>query len=219
MSKVIKVYKVKDLSSGLYMAAGGGFTKTGKTWNNLGHLKSSLSGQGFYQKVSPYSSNHGKLNIGDYCHDLPNPDLVIIEIVVQETIGNTIVLTDFVSRQRRLLDLREKYGHSFADLVERIEKDDQASVWQWTLVLPHSHVAEHRKEEDELLGLLKGLKIKQNADYRKAASDNRGVAIAFKNKNHAARIKLAFSNPTRLVGIDIKDFVETNLDEAEDSHV
>lgn len=46
MKDKIKFYKVKDITTGLYSCGGVEpiFNKRGKTWNNIGHIKSHLIG-------------------------------------------------------------------------------------------------------------------------------------------------------------------------------
>ena len=46
MKDQIKFYKIKDITTGLYSCGGlqPVFNKRGKTWNNIGHVKSHLIG-------------------------------------------------------------------------------------------------------------------------------------------------------------------------------
>ena len=199
---VVKVYKVKDLETGLFRTAGGGWSRTGKTWNNFGHLKSSIAGEGYYGT----SSNNNR--------ELPDPDIVIIEIIVQESEGNTTPLCDLITRERRMIQMAKKYGDSFKDLVRRIEDQGQSEQFQWVLAAKGKWDNTRRAivgDFEELLGLVKAFKLKQNVDYKKASTFSEGGAIAFASKQDAMRVRLAMKG--RVTGIDIKNYVETNLDE------
>jgi len=194
MSDEIKVYKVKDQTSGLYRTAGGGWSKTGKTWNNLGHLKNSLG-------TASWSRNSDKT--------LPDRDVVIIEIIVKETVGNTTVLADFIEKERRFNDLADKYGSSFSDLIKRIEKDDQQDAWSWLLLVPFKHNKSAAWEESFMMQL-RDSKLKMNKDYRKA--NTRGLAVAFKDRKAAMLFRLALPTDVPIVSLDIQNFVETDVD-------
>lgn len=196
MGNVVKLYKVKDQSTGLYRKPGGGWSKTGKTWNNIGHLKSSLHAEGLMREGCV----------------LPDRDIIIIEIVVQETIGNTIVLADMIEKFNRFAGLNKKYGTSFSTLVDRIEKDGQQDIWTWCLIIPYT-LGKSAAWEETTLKLLKSLKLKQNTDFRKSSAS--GLALAFKTKEAAMRVRLAIPSDIKVIGLDIKDFVESNIDESE----
>lgn len=197
MPGVVKVYRVKNNRTGLYRTGGGGWSRTGKTWNSMAHLKASISGDGWYYDRSE------KFN------QLPSDDIVIIEIVVQETIGNTMTLSGLVENQRRLMELKKQYGESFSKLVERIETDGQQDDWQWALVIPLKY-GKSKAWEDELVAALKTQKLKMNTDYRK--SNVQGMAVAFKDRRAAMLTRLALSSETEVISLDIKNFVETHLD-------
>ena len=199
---VIKVYKVKDLDTGMFRTAGGGWSRTGKTWSNLGRLKNSISGEGYYG----YSNSNNK--------DLPEPNIVIMEIIVQETEGNISPLSDLITRERRMIQLDKKYGDSFKNLVRRIEDQGQSEQFQWVLAAKGKWDRIRRAttgDFEELMTLIKQFKLKQNVDYKKASSFNTGGAVAFARKQDAMRVRLAMKG--QAAGIDIKNYVETNLDE------
>jgi len=67
------------------------------------------------------------------------------------------------------------------------------------------------------LAEIKNLKLKMGTDYRKANS--RGLALAFKSKQHAMQMRLRLDSDIKVVSLDIKNFVETNLDEEQSSVV
>lgn len=191
MGDVVKVYKVKNLKTGEYRTAGGGFSKTGKTWNNLGHLKSSLSNEGWHNT---------RRNLAP-----PSRDIVIIEIIVQETEGNTTVLADFIETQKRYRKLADKYGDSFSDLVQRIEKDGQQETWAWCLLIPLVY-GKSADWEKSFLAELKKRKLKMGSDYRKA--NTKGLAVAFKSKEDAMMVRLTLPTDVQVISLDIQNFVE-----------
>jgi hypothetical protein len=197
MPGVVKVYRVKNNRTGLYRTGGGGWSATGKTWNSMAHLKASISGDGWYNSST------------EKFKQLPSDDIVIIEIVVQETIGNTMTMSGLVENQRRLLELKKEYGECFSKLVERIEKDGQQDEWQWALVIPLKY-GKSKVWEDELIEKLKVQKLKMNTDYRKSAVH--GLAVAFKDRRAAMLTRLALSSDVQVISLDLKNFVETHLD-------
>lgn len=205
MGKVVKVYKVKDLETGLYRTAGGGWSSTGKTWNNLGHLKSSLTNEGYYNPSKK---------------EAPGPEEVIIEIIVQETEGNTIPVRDLIMRERKMIELEKKYGGPFKDLVRRIEDQGLNDQFQWVLTAKGKWNRARQAIEgdfEELFKIIKSFKLKQHIDYKKASTYNEGGAVAFSKKSDAMKVRLAMQG--KVQGIDIKNYIETNLDEDADSSV
>lgn len=204
MGGVVKVYKVKDTATGLYRTAGGGWSKTGKTWNNLGHLKSSIASDGYYRRSGGHRWDPVEIPKGEYLQDLPDPNWVIIEIIVEEREGNTRPMTELVEEQRRFMDLESKYGKSFADLCERIEKDGSRDTWVWCLLIPFAFGSADK--ENLLLEELKKRKLKLNKDFRKANSQ--GMAIAFKSKQEAMMVRLSLPTDVSVVSLDIQNFVE-----------
>jgi hypothetical protein len=194
----MKVFKVKNLKTGEFRTAGGGWSKFGKTWNNLGHLKASLATTWWYREDSEEAIKARK-------------NYAIIEIVIVESEDNVTPMDDFVDKLKRAAKLREQYGRSFTDLVERIEKDGQSKDWQWVLIIPQNN--RHPEYRQEMLDYIKSQKLKLGKDVRKADADQGGIAVAFKEKKHAMAIKLAMETESGLVGIDIQTFMETNLDE------
>lgn len=213
MGKVVKVYKVKDTETGLYRTAGGGWSKTGKTWNNLGHLKASISSEGYFRKSS--GERWDRKPKGEYMQDLPNPNWMIIEIIVEEREGNTRSMIELVEEIRRKDELAEKYGKSFADLVTRIEGDGSRDEWGWCLLIPFSFAKRQVSEAGEaaMKNEIKKRKLKQHKDYRLASSFNNGMAVAFKSKTDAAVIRLSLPTDVEVVSLDIKNFVEEVIDE------
>lgn len=201
------IYKVKDLSTGLYMGRGGGWDKKGKTWESIGQLKLTLGNAGWW------SNSNANLNE----LDLPSPDMKIIEIIIVESEDKMVDLIDLVERQRRYIKLGFRYGQAFRDLVERIEAQGQNDQFQWVMVCDASYdwrKKEHTGDIVELLDICKKMKLKQNKDYKKATSYNeRQAAVAFASKMVAMQVRLAMKGKVK--GIDVKDFVETNLDEAD----
>lgn len=202
------VYKVKDLETGLYMGKGGSWDRKGKTWESIGKLKLTLNQAGYWSNSTHYPGrNESKL---------PGPEVKIIEIQIVETEDNMTDLDDLIIKQRRYIQLEQKYGESFRDLVERIEAQGQNDQFQWVMIVQAGynwHTKEYTGDILELLGIIKSMKLKQNKDYKKASNYGTGkAAIAFASKEVAMRVRLMMSASVQ--GIDIKEFVETNLDAA-----
>lgn len=203
----ITVYKVKDEDTGLYMSRGGGWDKKGKAWESLGKLKLALQSAGYY------STGSYRKEIND--EPLPSSSIKIIEIVIEESEGNISLLADLVDRERRYAKLGLEFGDSFKELVTRIEAQGQNHQFQWVLVTNSKWNWMDREESGgkaEALEVIKALKLKQNKDYKMASNSGRDCAIAFASKAHAMQVRLTMKNKVK--GIDIKEFVETNLDEA-----
>jgi hypothetical protein len=201
-----KVYKVLNTETGLYRTAGGGFNKRGKTWESLGLLRNSLNSQG-------YTREYGE----EWIAPLPDDNVQIVEIIVEETPGNTRSLREFIEQERRFKLLAQKYGDGFRGLVEKIEKDGQQDDWQWVLLIPYTRVfgefAGMLQEVDQVLEIIKDLKLKLNKDYRKSGRSG-GMAVAFRDKRLAMQVRLRASCPS-MISMDIKNFVEANLDTEE----
>lgn len=202
------VYKVKDLNTGLYMGKGGHWDKKGKTWESIGQLKLTLGNAGWWSKSNPKLNNS----------DLPDPDVKIIEIKIIESEDNMTNLHELVSRQRRYIALEEKFGTSFRDLVERIEAQGQENQFQWVMIVQSSYDYNnkvHKGDIVEMLDLIKSMKLKHNKDFKKASSYFHGqAAIAFASKMVAMQIRLAMKASVQ--SVDIKNFIETNLDDSEE---
>jgi hypothetical protein len=47
----MKVYKLRDRNSGLFLGANGAFSPRGKTWSNLGHVKNAFNCRKFLEPV------------------------------------------------------------------------------------------------------------------------------------------------------------------------
>jgi hypothetical protein len=206
------VFKVKNLDTGKYMGKSGRWDNKGKTWETIGQLKLTLGNAGYWSNNPSYSGrNDGKL---------PGPRVKIIEVQIVESEDNMSDLDDVILRQRRYITMGLKYGESFRNLVERIESQGQNDQFQWVLVCQAGYdwqAKEPTGDIVEMFDLIKSMKLKQNKDYKKSTtySDSNG-AIAFASKSIAMQIRLAMSG--RVTSIDIKDYVETNLDEgAEDA--
>jgi len=206
------VYKVKNLKTGLFMTKGCGWDKKGKTWESLGKLKLTLNMSGYYRTDDHYQHPNAKASFG--------PDVKIIAIKIVETEDNMSDMDEFLEKQRRYVDLGKKYGRPFQDLVERIEAQGQNNQFQWVLVAKsswdYSHQA-HTGDFAEMLEIIKSLKLKQNKDYKKASTYNEGGVVAFASKQVAMTVRLSLQG--RCQGIDIKQYVETNLDDEDGSSV
>lgn len=203
------VYKVKDLDSDLYMGKGGNWEKKGKTWESIGQLKLTLNNAGYWSSNPSYPGrNEG---------ELPGPNVKIIEIVIQETEDNMSNLDDLIIKQRRYIALGQRFGSAFRDLVERIEAQGQNNQFQWVMVCDCRYDWQNKEYTGDIMELLeicKRMKLKQNKDFKKASAYNeRQAAVAFASKGVAMQVRLAMQG--KLTSIDIKDYVETNLDEAE----
>lgn len=206
MANEIKVYKVRDKSTGEYRTAGGGWSRTGKTWNNLGHLKSSIAAEGWY-------------NMHALVNQLPSNDIEIVEVIIREDVGTTSPMRDLVIAERKKRALSKKFGGDFATLIERIELAGQNNDFQWVLIVSGSYDWKTRKPTGdivELYDLLKRMKLKQNKDYKKASSGG-GGAFAFASKQVAMMARLQLKG--KVQSIDIVKYVETDLDEEASSSV
>lgn len=60
MKDSIRFYKIRDINTGLFSNGGlvPSFSKKGKTWNNIGHVKASLVG---YSKHTAFVPGKGKV--------------------------------------------------------------------------------------------------------------------------------------------------------------
>ena len=205
MSDVIKVYKIKDIETGLFKCANGSWSKTGKTWNSLGNLKNSLH---HYQDTD--------YKTGDYRLDLPEPNLVIIEIEVVQTESNSKTVQEFVLEERRKARLAKDYGSSLVNLIERIEDQGLRDKFKWVLYGGNGYNYTTRENEttfSDMMDECRRLGLKANRDFKKASRDREGGAIAFVNKTHAMQVRLGISG--KVSSFDINQLIETNLDEAE----
>lgn len=201
------VYKVKNLATGEYMGKSGRWDNKGKTWESIGQLKLTMAQAGWWSN-SRMETNEG---------ELPSPNMKIIEIVIVETEDNMTDLSLLVERQRRYIKLGSRYGQAFRDLVERIEAQGQNQQFQWVIVCDAGYdwqTKQHTGDIVELLDICKRMKLKQNKDFKKASAYNeRQAAVAFASKSIAMQVRLSMLG--KIHSIDIKDFVETNLDEVE----
>lgn len=203
------VYKVKNTKTGQFMDKSGWFNKYGKTWDTLGKLKLTLQQAGYY------SSSEYRKEVND--HPLPKDELQIITIKIVESEGNMSPLADLVARERRFAKLALEKGEIFSTLVKRIEDQGQTEQFQWVLVTDHKWNWKTRESEGgltDILEIVKKLKYKQNKDYKKASAYNQGACIAFATKQQAMTVRLMFNG--QCTGIDIKDFVEIDIDDKED---
>jgi hypothetical protein len=200
---VVTVYKVKDLETGLFLNKSCGWDKKGKTWESLGKLKLTLGNNGYFS-----DRHNGERLFGD--------DVKIISIKIVETEDNTSDIDDFIEKHRRYQALGKKFGRSFQDLVERIEAQGQNEQFQWVLAAEGSWDWTNKVPTGdfaELLQICKDLKLKQNKDFKRASNYGEGGCVAFASKQVAMTVRLSMRG--RCKGIDIKEFVETNLDETE----
>lgn len=195
------VYKVRNTKTGEFRTAGGGYSKTGKTWDNLGHLKSSLSSDGWY--------THRK-------NDVPGDEFEIVSVVVRCDEGNTRPLKDLIQRERKKRELSAAFGHNFATLVERIEDKNQNNDFQWVLIIKSHFMSQALADAAEILAVIKRLKLRQNIDYKKSVSGHSG-AFAFSTKQIAMMVRLNIKAEVR--GVDIVQYVETDLDAGDSTHV
>lgn len=203
------VYKVKNLKTGLYMGKGGSWDGKGKTWESIGKLKLTLNQAGYWSNSAHYPGRHED--------KLPGPSVKIIEIQIVETEDTMRDLDELIIKQRRYIELERKHGEAFRDLVERIEAQGQNDQFQWVMIVDAGYDWQnkvHTGDYAEMLTIMKSLKLKQNKDFKKASHYNsRQAAVAFASKITAMQVRLSLKASVQ--GIDIKDFVETNLDESE----
>lgn len=205
MADAVKVYKVRNKATGEFRSAGGSFNKTGKTWNNLGHLKSSIAAEGWYRD-------------GDT--ELPDDNIEIVEVVVRYDEGNVRPMKELIIAERRKRHLAKKFGSEFAALIERIEEAGQNNDFQWVLIVDgHYNWQTSQQTGDivEMLEIIKRFKLKHNRDYKKSTTYNNGGAFAFASKQVAMMARLQIKGNVQ--SVDIVKYVETNLDEEDSSSV
>lgn len=201
---VTTIYKVKDLDTGLFMNKRGSWDKKGATWESLGKLKLTLGNHGCF---------HEDHEVGD---DIYGAKVKILEIQIIEDEDNMSLLDDFIDKHRRYQALGKKIGRPFQDLVERIEAQGQNEQFQWVLAAEGSWDWQNKVPTGdfaELLDICKSMRLKQNKDYKRASASGEGGCVAFASKQVAMTVRLTMRGKCR--GIDIKEFVETNLDEAD----
>lgn len=197
---VDKVWKIRN-KDGLWSNGGSvpSFSKRGKVWNNLGHLKNHLN------SMNPrrYDSATGTYY---YPNKLPPEDWEIVEIIVNYDESNKSSARELMLAQQRKADLERKHGPCFSELVTRIEAKNEQAQYQWVLV-----IGERGKYEiqTEFADLIKHHKLKMNVDYKRVTKDAIS-AYAFKYKTDAMAMRLAFRGNVK--GIDIQQYVETDLD-------
>lgn len=195
---VTKVYKIRN-GKGLWSSGGSypSFSKRGKTWDSLGHLKNHLS-------------NYTASRYGYSGNQVPD-DWEIVEVQIKYDECSRIKAKDAVAQMQRKAELAKKYGMPFANLVERIEAKNEQDIYQWVLIVGDNNRWSREKEYlDKFKALIKANKLKQHTDYKLAYENDYGV-FAFKDKAHAAMLRLAYDGP--LVSVDIKNYIETNLDD------
>jgi hypothetical protein len=205
MDKTI-VYKVKNLKTGRFLTKSCCWHKSGATWDSIGKIKATLGNMGYW------SGWNSETNFDE--------DVKIIEIEVVHHEGNTSNLSELVERERRYRALGKEYGSNFQTLVERIEAQGQNEQFQWVLVAKSTYDYDndcHVGPFAEMLEAIKELKLKQNKDFKKASSYYSGGCVAFSSKSTAMAVRLRMSG--QCTSIDIKKYVETNLDEDDDPNV
>lgn len=191
------------------MSKRGGWDKKGSTWESLGKLKLTMGNMGWWSNTNAAWNET----------ELPNANHKIIEIVIKETEDTMTDLQDMVVRQRRYIALGKRFGQAFRELVERIEAQNMAEQFQWVMVVDAGYDWNTRQQTGDIVSLLetcKLMKLKQNKDFKKASAFNeRQAAVAFADKNVAMRVRLSMHG--KVFGINIKDYVETDLDTKDDS--
>lgn len=193
-----KVWKIRN-KDGLWSNGGSSptFSKTGKTWSNIGHVKSHLSSFDY--------RTYNRDGTPAY-RDLPPEDWEIVEIEVRYDESSKTNVRDLVKSQRRRRELERQFGSHFSSLVGTLEDKNLQNEFQWVLIVGQPYRSE---QLDLFTKLIKDHKLKLNSDYKKSVSNSVG-SFAFKSKLDAMKLRLAF--PHEVKSVDITQYVETNLD-------
>lgn len=198
------VYRIRN-GKGLWSNGGSTptFSSRGKAWVSLGALKShirQLAEHGYHEKGDP-NEPWRKVT-----KTLP-ADWEIVEFVVVES--NTDLIkpaNDVVEQMKRRETLVHHHGEAFANLVDRLEAKDLTETFRWCICHKDDWYA---PKQEELQDYLKSKKLKRGTDIHVATAGN-STAIAFKDKSQAMLLRLG--SPLKLSSVDIKEFVETELD-------
>lgn len=98
---VLTVYKVRDPQTGLYQCAGSKedgsavWSKTGKTWNTRGHLKSHFTMM--REQAGSYHRQSRETGYGRNGYKDPiDPKWLIVELTVSTTLADTKTAKDFL---------------------------------------------------------------------------------------------------------------------------
>jgi hypothetical protein len=173
------VYKIQR-SDGLYSRGSGNglakivrFDKKGKVWNNRGSLNSHL---GAFKEVPD--------------------DWKIIELQLQPISVSSA--KEQVQRKNRIKDLMIKYGISFSELYNKLEKDDKVDIFHYSILI------KAKSAIDGVLSTIKSLKIKKG-DYRYSSNKN-STTIAFADADQAMQFRLAYED--NCVCINLKTGVD-----------
>lgn len=199
------VYRIRN-GKGLWSNGGArpSFSTRGKAWVSIGALKMHIRSQ---LERSHYDKGDANEPWKKLTNNLPE-DWEIVEFIVRETDTDLIQpISTIVEKMKRRERLDHFHGLAFANLVDRMDERNQASEYRWCLCYKHDYKI--GDFSDTLIQLLKDKKLKRNTDIQIAQCNN-DIAVSFKEKSEATMFKLAF--PQKLTGVDILDFVETNLD-------
>lgn len=199
------VYRIRN-GKGLWSNGGASpsFSTRGKAWVSIGALKSHLR-----QMVERYGheARDEKEPWRKIIKTLPS-DWEIVEFVVVE--NNTDLIkpaNDYVEVMKRRETMIHYHGEAFANLVDRLEPRGEDVIYQWCLC--SKDTAYGHNIQQELLNLVKSKKLKRGTDIQTAMVGD-DTAVAFKDKAQAMLFKLEFKH--KLTAVNIKEFVETNLD-------
>lgn len=180
------------------------FSTRGKAWVSLGALKTHLR---YLVERPHYEQADPKEPWRKITKRLPE-DWEIVEFVIIE--HNTDLIkpaNNVVDIMKRRETLVHHHGEAFANLVDRLETKGEEAVYQWCLCSKDFHGCE--KAQEELLALLKSKKLKRGSDIQ-TATVHGDSAVAFRDKAQAMLFKLEFKH--KLTAVNLKEFVETNLD-------
>ena len=180
------------------------FSTRGKAWVSLGALKTHLRylvERHHYDKVDP-AEPWRKVT-----KRLPDDWEIVEFVIIEENTDLIKPANSVVEIMKRRETLVHHHGEAFANLVDRLEKNGQEEEYQWCLCSKDPY--RHTGYQDELLALLKTKKLKRGTDIQTATAGG-DTAVAFKDKSQAMLLKLGFKH--KLTAVNLKEFVETNLD-------
>lgn len=195
-SNVFKIYKpnddcfsTKNISSN---------SSVGYIWETRAKLNSSLHYETYSAHQLKYKSERaGTSSIESIKNRLgafADYEIIEYELVPKRKIK----LVDYLNRQADLMELKCKYGQSFADMYNYLNSSNNLEEYRW--------IAYVRNPSNITKAEIKKLKSKANIDLRFRASGH-GCIIAFKNKKDLFTAKMTLTG--QLTFFDIIEAIDT----------
>lgn len=198
------VYRIRN-GKGLWSNGGSrpSFSSRGKAWVSLGALKSHIRqlAERYHHEAKDEKEPWRKIT-----KTLPADWEIVEFVIVEENTDLIRPANDVVEQMKRRETLVHHHGEAFANLVDRLEAKDLTGTYRWCICHKGDY---YNTSQDDLLAYLKSKKLKRGTDIQ-VASSGRDTAIAFKDKSQAMLLRLG--SPLKLSSVDIKEFVETELD-------